>query len=183
MTTNGDVEEVRSILKWFQDGYKKRDIDNLDEYMALFEQNEDVELIGIGASERGGYEWFQGIEEIRDIIESDWTYWGDVVIDVANAQISVEGNIAWLTTSGTLEQTDAFDTALPFYLEQMKEILEDEKRDPDEKLLEASHFGVRRLRERIKGVGHQWPFVISAVLRKDSGQWRFHTIHWSMPVD
>ena len=154
-------------------------------FLALFVQSDDIELIGIGASKRGGQEWFEGIEQVRDIIKSDWEFWGDVALDVVGAKISVKGEVAWLTTSGTLEQTDTFDEVLPIYLEQMTEILkaEDKNADESKRLLEASHFGVRRLRERIKGVGYQWQFVISAILQKEANQWRFHTIHWSMPVD
>jgi len=140
-------------------------------------------LIGIGAFERGGVEWFEGLEKIKEIIQSDWEYWGAVEIDVEGAKISVNGDIAWLTTTGTLEQTDTFDKALPLYLNQIKEIIDNEENDPDEKLIEATHFGMRRLRERFKGVGHKWPFVISIVLQRESDQWRIHTIHWSMPVD
>ncbi|MCP4425931.1 MAG: nuclear transport factor 2 family protein [Chloroflexi bacterium] len=183
MKNNQPIEAVRTILQKFQDGYKERNLEELDQFLALFISNDDVELIGIGASERGGHEWFEGIEKVREIIQSDWTYWGNVEIDVAGAKISVKGDVAWLTTAGFLEQTDTFDKALPIYLEQMTEILNEKEKDADERLLEASHYGVRRLRERLKGVGYQWPFVISAVLQQDAGQWRFHTIHWSMPVD
>ncbi len=177
------MDEVRNILQQFQDGYTERKLDALEDFMSLFVQSSDVELIGIGAAKRGGVEWFEGTDKIREIIESDWEYWGDVQIDMVGAKINVAGDTAWMTTTGTLEQTDTFDKAMPIYLEQMKKIIEDEKEDPDEKLLEATHFGLRRLRERLKGVGFKWPFVISAVLQKKEGQWRFHTIHWSMPVD
>ena len=183
MKDKQNSKEVRSVLQKFQDGYKERNLEKLGEFITLFVQDGDIELIGIGASTRGGYEWFEGIDKVREIIQSDWEYWGAVAIDVAGAKITIKGDVAWLTTTGTLEQTDTFDKALPFYLEQMKEIIEAEDKDADEKLLEVSHYGVRRLRERLKGVGYQWPFVISAVLQKEEGQWRFHTIHWSMPVD
>ena len=178
-----DTEEVRNVLQQFQNGYKERNIEKLDEFVSLFVQHEDSELIGIGAFERGGIEWFEGVDKIREIIQSDWEYWGDVVIDVEGAKISVKGDVAWMTTTGTLEQTDTFDKALPQYLDQMKMIIEDKDKDADEKLLEASHFGVRRLRERLKGKGYRWPFVISAILVREEKQWRFHMIHWSMPVD
>jgi hypothetical protein len=178
-----DTEEVRKVLQQFQDGYKERNIEKLDAFISLFARSEDTELIGIGAFERGGIEWFEGADKIREIIQSDWEYWGDVLIDVQGAKISVNGDVAWMTATGTLEQTETFDEALPQYLDQMKMIIEDENSDADEKLLEASHFGMRRLRERIKGKGYKWPFVISAIFVKEEKQWRFHTIHWSMPVD
>ena len=176
------IKEIRNVLKQFQDGYKERDLEKLDEFVSLFVQSDDIELIGIGAFERGGIEWFEGVNKVREIIQSDWEYWGDVEIDVAGAKITAKGDTAWLTVAGTLEQTDTFDKAMPQYLEQMKDLLEG-KRDPDEKLMEATHFGMRRMRERFKGVGHKWPFVISAVMVNEDSRWLFHTIHWSMPVD
>jgi hypothetical protein len=183
MNTDKDIDQVRDVLRQFQAGYTSRDLSSLDEFLGLFDQYGSIELIGVGASERGGNEWFEGLQAIREIIQSDWEYWGQVEIDVQGAKISVQDQVAWFTTTGTLEQTDTFDQSLSFYLDQMRGMLEDDEKDPDEKLLEASHFGVRRLRERLKGAGYQWPFVISAVLIKKADGWKFHTIHWSMPVD
>lgn len=183
MSNTNDTQEISTILQQFQNGYDERNLNKLDEFISLFTPSDDVELIGIGAFERGGVEWFEGIEKVREIIQSDWEYWGDVKIDVAGAKITLKGDVAWVTTTGTLEQTDTFDKALPFYLEQMQKFLEDEEKEADERLMEASHFGVRRLRERQKGKGYKWPFVISAVLVKEAAGWKFHTIHWSMPVD
>jgi len=183
MPTADSAAQVREVLQRFQEGYIARDLSRLDEFMQLFAQQSDAELIGIGAAERGGTEWFEGLEAIREIIESDWTYWGDVSIDVAGARISVRGDVAWLSTTGKVTQTGTFDEALPFYLQQMKDLLESADLDADGRLVEATHFGMRRVRERQKGVGHAWPFVLTAVLVRTEAQWRLHTIHWSMPVD
>jgi hypothetical protein len=177
------VEEVRAVLQCFQDGYGARDVTKLDEFMTLFAPDEDIELIGVGAAKRAANEWFVGSAAIRDIIEGDWTYWGNVELDVAGAQIHVRGEVVWLSTTGAVVQTQAFDRALPQYLQQMKAILENGEFDPDTQLIEATHFGMRRLRERSKGVGYAWPFTFVAVLIESSGAWRFHTIHWSMPLD
>ena len=146
MSTRKSIEDVRSVLQKFENGYKERNLENLEEFLSLFIQISNVELIGIGASERGGVEWFEGIDKVREIIQSDWEYWGDVAFDVAGAKINVSGKVAWLTTTGTLEQTDTFDKALPIYLKQMKKIIEEDNKTNDEKLIEASHYGVRRLR-------------------------------------
>jgi len=177
------VTEVRNVLQRFQDGYTARDLTTLDDFMDLFVSSDDAELIGIGASTRGGNEWFQGSEKIREIIESDWTYWGDVRLDVEGARISTLGDTAWLSTSGGLVQTKTFDEALGFYIDQMKDLLEDDDADAYQRLMDATHFGMRRLWERGKGIGYSWPFVFTAVLIRIEGDWRFHSIHWSMPVD
>jgi hypothetical protein len=183
MSTESEEAAVRIVLQQFLDGYRRRETSTLDSFMNLFDQVEDIELIGIGASERGGVEWFEGPEAIREIIQSDWTYWGSVELDVGGAKVNCHDSVAWLTTTGTLKQMDTFDQALPIYLNQMREILENDQTDPDERLIEASHYGVRRLRERLKGSGYCWPFIFSAVLVKRNIGWKFHTIHWSMPVD
>jgi hypothetical protein len=183
MLTQDVVEAVRRTLARFQEGYTTRDLSNLDEFMTLFVQDEDVELIGVGAAVRGGNEWFEGRTAVREIIESDWTYWGDVVLDVEGAKITMQGDVAWLSTTGKVVQTETFDQALQFYVQQMKELLEDEAADLDRRLMEATHFGMRRLRERHKGYGYGWPFVLTAVLVWGGEGWQFHTLHWSMPVD
>jgi hypothetical protein len=183
MATGNRGDQVRATLQSFQDGYASRDFDRLDDFMELFAPDEGIELIGIGAAVRGGSEWFQGSEQVRDIIEGDWKYWGDVVLDVAGAKITVDGDVAWLSAQGQIVQTTTHDEALPFYLEQMEELLKDESMDHDARLMEATHFGMRRLRERAKGMGHGWPFTLTAVLQWVGGRWRFHTIHWAMPVD
>jgi len=183
LSKNHQVEQVREVLGQFLDGYTARDISNLDQFMELFYPGEEIELIGIGAFIRGGNEWFQGLSAVRDIIEGDWEYWGNVLLEVEGAKISVQGDVAWLSTTGSIEQTDTHDKALKYYLEQMKELLDDEKVDQDTRLMEATHFGMRWLRERLKGKGYQWPFVFTAVLICTTEGWRFHTIHWSMPVD
>lgn len=175
--------EVRKVLRRFQEGYTARDLSRLDQFMEVLVQEDTSEFLGIGAVERGGFEWLEGPEAIREIVESDWAYWGDVTLDVEGAQINVLGDVAWLSTTGKVTQTEAFGKALPFYLQQMKDLLDKEGLDADERLVEATHFGMRRIRERHKGEGHAWPFVLTAVLVRADGEWRIHTTHWSMPVD
>ena len=123
------IEAVRAVLQQFQDGYIARDVTKLDEFMTLFAPNEDIELIGVGAAKRAANEWFVGRAAIRDIVEGDWTYWGDVTLDVAGAKIAVNGDVAWLITTGAVTQTQAFNKALPQYLQQMKALLENKELD------------------------------------------------------
>jgi hypothetical protein len=179
------ADEIRHVLQSFQDGYTSRNIEKLDEFMTLFAPGDEAELIGIGALARNENEWFQGFERIREIIESDWKYWGDVRIDIEQSKITVRGEVAWLSTVGTILQTDHIhsDEVTRSTLEQMREFLDNPSLNPRDKLVEAAHFGVRRWREREKPAGYSWPFVLTAVLVKHEGRWLFHTIHWSMPVD
>jgi hypothetical protein len=183
MTRKKHQLEVRSALQKFQDGYTSRDVDKLDEFMQLFVQDDSIEMIGIGASKRAENEWFEGLDRVRYIIEDDWTYWGNVRLDVEGAKVTVKDDTAWLSTTGTVTQTEAFDTAIQMHLDDMKAIFDREELSADEKLMEVTHYGIRRLRERSKGLGHSWPFTFMAVLIKEEGAWHFHTLHWAMPVD
>jgi hypothetical protein len=182
---NNPTDEIRQVLQRFQDGYITRDVKNLDAFMELFVPGDEAELIGIGAAVRNQNEWFQGAARIREIVESDWTYWGDVRLDVGGAKVTVNGETGWLSTTGAILQTDHIrtDEVMGFHIKQMKEFLENESLSPKERLDEATHFGVRRWREREKAAGYSWPFTFTAVLVKRDGKWMFHTIHWSMPVD
>jgi len=183
MNSSNDLSFVRSALEKFQDGYDAREIARLDDFMQLFAPNDEIEMIGIGAAKRAAPEWFEGRSRIREIVENDWQYWGDVKLDVEGAKITVNSETAWLSTTGTVTQTQTFDTAIEFHLNDMKAIFDQEGLTTDEKLMEATHYGMRRLRERSKGVGHSWPFTFTAVLVKAGPDWRFHTLHWAMPVD
>lgn len=176
--TNDSIGQVREVLQRFQDGYTKRDVTDLDKFMTLFPPDDQAEVIGIGATEQ-----FLSNEEIREIIESDWVYWGDMNLDVENARIRVHGEVAWLSTHGSITQVDTHDKAMPFYLEQMQALLADESVDVDTRIVEATHFGLRRWRERYFGKGFQFPLIFTAVLLKEGDEWRFHQVQWAMPVD
>lgn len=178
-----DSNDVRATLQKFQDGYTSRDVTRLDDFMQLFVQSEAIEMIGIGASQRAAREWYEGFNQVRIFIENDWKYWGDVRLDVEGAKITIHGDVAWLSTTGFLIQTQAFEVAIDFYLQEMKSFFERGDLSADEKLVEATHFGMRRWRERAKGIEYSWSLVFTAVLLRDGGVWRFHTQHWAMPVD
>jgi len=178
---NNEIEQVRQVLQRFQDGYTHRNLDQLGEFMQLFVQSDEIEMIGVGAAKRGGGEWFQGIDQIREIIESDWIYWGDVQINVPDAKISVKGDVAWLSADGDLLNASTFDEALPFYVQMMKENLEDEARSLKMRVLDATFFGLSRLRDIQRGVGFPNAVTFTAVLVREAGEWRFHTIHWAFP--
>lgn len=175
-------QNVRATLQKFQDGYTARDVTRLDEFMQLFVQDEGIEMIGVGASKRGAHEWFEGLARIREIVKSDWTYWGEVKFDVEGAKISGMGDAAWLSTTGTVTQTTAFEEALKFHANDMKAFFDRADLTAEQKIMEATNYGIHRLYERSKGPGHNWLFTFTAVFMKIGAEWRFHTIHWSMPV-
>lgn len=171
MSTQFEIQQVREVLQKFQESYAVGDKSKLDEFMELFASTDEIELIGVDASERGGNEWFNGRAAIRDIIEGDWTYWGKFDINVEGTRITVSGETAWFSASGTLTSGNEYEKAYPFYLDQMRDLLMDESRSLDDRLIDATHFGVNRLRDRMRGKRAKWPFVITGVLVKMNEWW------------
>jgi len=175
-------QEIIRTFRQFEEGYKKRNSDEIDQFMELFCDDSEAQMIGIGATEPGKYEWFTGKKEIQEIILSDWQYWGDVQFDIENIRISEKNDVAWFSLCATLEQIESSEETWGFFEKQMKELLEDKTKNAHDRMFEAAHFGVRRVRERNLGVGHKWKMVITGVLVKED-IWKFHALHWSMPVD
>lgn len=175
-------QEILSLFNEFYKGYKEKNLELLDNFMNLFSDEEDIQMIGIGATEPDAYEWFTGKAEIKEIIQSDWSYWGNVFLDIDNIRISNKGDVAWFSLCGKLEQIESSEGTWQFFLEQMKELLEKKDELSHDKMFEATHYGMRRIRERNLGIGHEWNLVITGTIVKENG-WKFHTLHWSMPVD
>ena len=167
------------MLAAFGNGYRDRNLAQLDAFIELFD--DDVEMIGIEATHRGSDEWFEGRAAIKEIVESDWRVWGDVELDVASARVTVVDGMAWASIEATLGQPADGGEAMSSYLHRMSELLDDTGRDPDGRMMEAASFGLARLRERNLGPDHKWPLVITAVLTLGPPGWRFRNIHWSTP--
>jgi hypothetical protein len=103
LARKGDAEErVRNEilvpLRTFQDGYSKRDPSMLPAFMEqLFPKDREILVLG---TDQG--EWIEGYQRVAEFIGNDWRSWGDVRLDVDHAAISTAGDVAWLTTLGTV---------------------------------------------------------------------------------
>lgn len=95
-------DELKTTLEQFRQAYVARDVHHLDQVMDLFASDENIEMIGIGAYERNGNEWFVGHQRIREIIESDREYWGDVMMDTDHANVTIHDQTAWVSMTATL---------------------------------------------------------------------------------
>jgi len=175
-------KEILDTFRAFEKGYQNRDAGSIGSFMTLFSDAKDAQMIGIGATEPGEYEWFIGKSEIQEIILSDWEFWGAVHFDIENLRVTERDSVAWFSLCAELEQLEANEEAWGFYLQQMKELLDNDNISSHDRMFEAAHFGVRRVREKNLGEGHKFKMVITGVLVKEEN-WRFHTLHWAMPVD
>jgi len=86
------------MLQLFQDGYTKREIDYLDEYMDKLFSKENILILGTMPSE-----YLTDHSSAKSLIKSDWLYWGDVKLLINNSNISSYENVAWFSTIGYVE--------------------------------------------------------------------------------
>lgn len=90
--------EVLRLLKVFQDGYTKRNPEQLDRFMQeLFPRDKKIVLLGTNARE-----WVTGYDSISRFIHADWTDWGDLRLDIEDPAICASGDVAWVATQGVV---------------------------------------------------------------------------------
>lgn len=182
-----DIQAVRDTLKSFQDGYTRRDKAFLEDFRKLFVPEDDLEVIGTGAIDPGDDEWCLGSDAASGLVQNDWEGWGDLALDVADARIHVEGNVAWLATTGTVTMDLDVTETYRDYLSYLSEVADDETIDPRTRLLEILRGGANTLFEAERGEMYIWPLRFTAVLVRrqgDNGQprWLFHQLQFSFPT-
>jgi SnoaL-like protein len=87
---------VLTALRAFQDGYVRRDPNELDSFMrGLFPEGGDVLLLGTDAAE-----WVRGYRAVGNFIQEDWRHWGDFRFDTDRAIVWCSGDVAWIASAG-----------------------------------------------------------------------------------
>jgi hypothetical protein len=95
--------QVLKSLRAFQEGYVKRNPDELESFMSrLFAEDHDVLLMGTDANE-----WCRGHRSISEFIKEDWRKWGDFRFDVDNSLVWTFGDVAWTASVGTVHSSHA----------------------------------------------------------------------------
>jgi len=186
VTSDGDG--VRAVLARYQELYRARDPALLDEAMGLFVPGIEPEMVGTEAVLRGDPDWAGGLEEVRTITAWDWEFWWDVELDVADARITVEGSVAWVTMAGALVQSERARGATRAFVRQttlshLRGVLADEGQTPERRLEVVAQVAGARVRELEAPDGRRRAIVFSAVLVRRAGRWLFHTTHWAIAAE
>jgi len=87
--------EIRTQLDKFQAGYTRRDLDQVDTFMAALFSQENILVLGTMPDEI-----YTDYDQVSKLIYSDWNAWGDVTFLMDNANISSNGDTAWIATIG-----------------------------------------------------------------------------------
>ena len=153
------VSAVREVLRAFNAGYAKHDLSALDDFMKLFVDMDELEVVGISGLAPGIGAWRLGKEAVRKLVKADWDYWGQITLDAENAQVGVLGNVAWSSTTATVTTFE----------------------DTEESLqgLEEGTGGLHRVSTGEKRVK---PLRMTATLVKQESEWRFQQMHFSFAI-
>lgn len=90
--------QIEQKMRQFQEGYEARDTSVLYYFMDDLFSQENILILGTMPNEI-----YSGFDEASDLVRSDWLHWGDVRLLVQNANISTQGNVAWISTIGFVE--------------------------------------------------------------------------------
>jgi hypothetical protein len=90
--------EVLAVLSAFQEGYARRDVEQVRPFMERLFSLHDVLILGTMPQEV-----FVGFDEATRLVRGDWTGWGDCRFAVDTARVSAEGDVAWFSTVGFVE--------------------------------------------------------------------------------
>lgn len=183
MSFQEDITSVRAVLHSFQDGYSKRDGKAIDAFLNLFVPDEGQEVIGTSAVSMANEEWCKGQAATRALVAADWESWGDLALDVEAANIHIHGDMAWLSTTGTVSQTIPLEhsyTGMASFLQRFKQGRTEG--EIEEELLNVILGAASALSAKHKGESYVWPIRFTAVLVKQKELWKFHQIHFSYPT-
>ena len=173
------LQEIRSLLYKFQDGYTHRDVAKLDAFMDLF--TPDTEVIGTNGVKPGVDEWYTDREAARQMIRRDWERWGDLKLEVESASIRVEGKVGWIASSATVTKHIG-DENYAELLEYIKEYIDTSKLPAEQKLHLILRDGINTVYELHRGDEFVWPLRFTAVVVSEEGGWKFAQVNFSFPT-
>jgi hypothetical protein len=179
---SADIDQVRNVLQQFQDGYTRRDVTHLDEFMRLFSDEAGLEVIGTNGALPGVDEWYLDKEDARELVKGDWEGWGDLRLEVNSAHIQVRGDVAWLAVPGTVSTTIFADENFESYLLRIKDLIDKPGPSAEEKLLDILRGSSNTVYELHRGEQFVWPLRFTAVLVRQTGAWRFQQMQFSFPT-
>lgn len=90
--------EIIEQLRKFQEGYSKRDPEELEAFMQSLYSRNNILILGTMPNEI-----YSGYEKAARLVATDWESWGDCIFEIDSANISSSGNTAWFSTRGFVE--------------------------------------------------------------------------------
>ena len=169
--------EIKELLLSFQAAYQKRSLDDIDSFLRSMFIEEFPVYYGVSSREQR-----TGLEDIRELVECDWRYWGDLHIDIDRVTVHGEADFACCITTGFVDWKIPEETFLGRSLHGIQDLLEGDG-SQRQKLLAISNNAIKVLMEADRGTSHVLPLRISCTMKKEDGAWKFCQLHFSHPTE
>ena len=172
-------DEIRSLFQIFQEGYTRRDLTQVEEFMTLF--TEDAEVIGTNGIAPGVDEWYMDRLSARELVAGDWEGWGDLRLDLDSMSINSRGDVGWVAAAATVTKIIGEENYAS-YLEFVKNLVVDTKLSPEQKLLHILRGGTNTVYELRRGEKFIWALRFTAVVVREVDGWKFAQMNFSFPT-
>lgn len=176
MTSN---EEIRQLMQAFQEGYTRRDLDEVDPFMQLF--TADAEVIGTNGVRPGVDEWYTDRASARELVQGDWQGWGDLRLDWDTLSVRSRGEVGWVAASATVTQIIGAEN-YQAYLEFVKTFIDNPSLSAEQKLLHILRGGTNTVYELRRGEKFVWALRLTAVVVREADGWKFAQMNFSFPT-
>lgn len=173
-------EQVKQKIEAFGTGYINRNVDNLDEFMdEMFSREGSCVVLGIGDEEL-----CLGINEIREMVEGDWEYWGQLELNIESLKVTTDGTSAYFTLNGTSiysfqdseERYNRYVNSIASYFDENSEYRNMTYRA---RLAQINWQLCTLLSTRQDGPReYPWPLKLSGFICKEEDSWRFKSMQF-----
>ena len=170
-------EGIVQLLKDFQDGYHRKDIAAIPQFVEkLFVADEPVYY---GTS---GVEQFIGRENIGHLIELDWRYWGVLTINFDQLMIHCSDDYGdFITTAVLVWDVPQKDRLQRWYGDMTGCAFSPEGEGDVQTARKVLMKTAQYFSELAEGEQHHYQLRISGAARKVDGCWKITSMHMSEP--
>jgi len=165
------LRNLRETLNRLQYYYAQRNVNLLDAFMAeLFSMESSITVVGVGDDA-----FCIGHDQVREMFENDWLYWGDVVFDSESARVDYHNEVGWITTTGMV--TKRLNTEILFRDSPDTTSGNDDRKNNILNVLKLTTDAIEN--DSTRQV-YRMGLRFSAVLVKSSEDWHFRQMHFSI---
>ena len=176
---------IGNMLKKLDVYLSKKDSNSLQAIMDMFGPTGKIDVIGADGLIPGETDWFTSRLKIRDLFLVEYVmFFNDFNFDEKNTKISVKGDVAWLSTTGTMAYNIDHDKSYTDLLKYIKKNIKNDSTKHTNYVKDMLGFLSELLFVKGKGTDqYVLPLRCTAVAVKENDKWLFYQMCFSFPVD
>jgi hypothetical protein len=115
------------------------------------------------------------------LVAGDWEGWGDLRLDLDSTSIHSRGDVGWVAAPATVTKMIGEENYAS-YLGFVKNLIDDSKLSPEQKLLHILRGGTNTVYELRRGEKFVWALRFTAVVVHEADGWKFAQMNFSFPT-